>query len=560
MKSHQLLIVAWLSDIKNSIEKVLRNNNYVFDSVSSPIEAIDATGRYAYKVVVIDSLLPGLNGYQLVKRLGSTPHGEYAKFIVFMNNIPSDKLADVNKRWGIHALLKKPIDADELLSILKSAEAYDLPSEKLEFHTSESIEEMMSEFAHLLWTGKTSCYNDSGIIKEIYWDGGNPVFAISNNVNERLDNWLLNKGLVSESILKSAYDIMNKKGKRLGDTLIMLGVIEEDALEQAVSDNMESIILDMFSWNGVRYTKEEKTKGIKEFASIKDSFPIMLYEGIKQNVDIERIKKKLEGMGGIISFVPDNIFNIEDFGFPHSFSRVLSIINGKRTVYELIAKSGLTHDDAYMFIYTLLLLKFIRLSPAAKAKAEGFAHMPRIHTEANQKTRFTGNLHDISVVELIQMLELNRKSGAMQIDDANEIGWLLFDKGKIVDAYYGDITRENAVYRILFLTDGEFNIKFKKIVGERRINIDTQTLLMEGLRLQDEAKRLESSFGGFKKRLVINPSHKFNTEEEKEELARIFNGKNDLLTSSFLLNPNIQTGLDILNTLLKNKVITERKK
>ena len=55
----------------------------------------------------------------------------------------------------------------------------------------------------------------------------------------------------------------------------------------------------------------------------------------------------------------------------------------------------------------------------------------------------------------------------------------------------------------------------------------------------------------------MNPSHEPSTNAEKEELMRIFNGKNDLLTSSFLLNPDPQTGLDIISTLLKNNVIKE---
>ncbi len=555
MKSHQLLTVIWLPDIKNSIENMLRDNNYVYDAASSPIEAIDAIGKYAYKIVIVDSLLPGLNGYQLVKRLKGTPHGEYAKFIVFMNSIPDNKQENVNKRWGIHALLKKPVNEEELMSLLKRAESYDLPSEKLEIYTAETAEEMLSEFAHMLWTGKTTCYGKSGTVKEIYWDGGNPVFAVSNNDNERLDKWLINKGLVTEGVLGAAYDIMNKTGIRLGDALITLGAIGDDVLEHAVSDHMKAIILDMFLWEGIEYTKEEKIGGIKEMTSIKESFPIVLFEGIKIKTDLEYIKKKLEAQGEVVSFTPDNIFNIEDFKFPQSFNRLMSLINGKRSMYELIGKSGLAHDDAYRFLYTLFILKLIKFTATDQGQKTVFLSMSSRPADSSSTTRFTGNLQDISIVELIQMLELNRKSGTIQINDANEIGWLLFNKGRLVDAYYGDLTRANAVYRILFLTEGEFDIKFKDIIGEPRIDIDTQTLLMDGLRLLDEVRRIEPVFGSFKKRFIINPSHRFNADEEKEELTRIFNGKNDILTSSFLLNPDPQAGMDIMNTLLKNNVI-----
>ncbi|MCL4558641.1 MAG: DUF4388 domain-containing protein [Deltaproteobacteria bacterium] len=559
MKQHQLLIVTWLSDITSSVSQILKNNNYVFDSVSTPIEAINAIGKHAYKIVVLDSLLPGVNGYQLVKRLKSEPHGEYTKFVVLMNNIPRDRYDDVNRRWNIYALLKKPLKSDELLQVIKNAEAYDLPSEKLEMHSSESVEATLSELAGNLWTGKTTCYGKNGTVKEIYWDSGNPVFAMSSDENDRLDKWLLKTEQLTEDVLMSAYEIMDQRGKRLEDALLMLGAISEDNLETAISDSMTAIILDLFSWDGMEYTKEEKETGMKMLTSIKDSFPIILFEGIKRNTDIKGIKNKLESEGEIVGFIPDNIFNVEDFKFPHAYNRIVNLINGRRTIYELIAKSGLSQDDAYRFIYTLFLLKLIRLSAPDKEEKSAVISMPTIQRDTNKKTRFTGTLNDISIVELIQMLELNRKSGALQINDSKEIGWILFDKGKIVDAYYGDLTRLNAVYRILFLTEGEFEIKFKDIIGESRIDADVQTLLMEGLRLVDEIKRIGPMLGNLEKGFIVNKSHKFNTEEEKDELMRIFNGRNDALTSAFMLNPDPQIGFDIMTTLLKNNVIEEGK-
>ncbi len=559
MRKHQLLIVAWLPDITSSINQILKDNNYVSDSVSTPIEAMNAVGKTTYKVVVLDSLLPGVNGYQLVKRLRNEPHGEHTKFIVLMRDLPKDKYEEVNRRWGTYALLKKPLKSEELLRVIQDAEACDLPSEKLEIRKSESVEAILSELASGLWTGKTTCYGKNGAVKEIYWDRGNPVFAMSSDENERLDLWLLRTGQVTESVMTSAYEIMDKRSIRLEDALIMVGALSEDSLEAAVSDNMMAMIVDMFSWDGMEYTKEEKDAGTKVLASIKDPFPIILFEGIKKKTDIEGLRSRLESEGEIASFIPDNILKVEDFKFPHAYNRLINLINEKRTINELIAKSGLSQDDAYRFLYTLFLLKLVRLSRPDKKEASAVISMPTIQSDASKKTRFMGTLHDISIVELIQMLELNRKSGTLQINDANEIGWILFNRGRIVDAYYGELTRLTAVYRILFLTEGEFEITFKDIVGESRIDTDVQVLLMEGLRIVDEVKRIEPIFGGLKKSYIVNTSHTFNTEEEKEELMRVFNGRNDLVTSAFMLNPDPQIGFDIMSSLLKDNVIKEVK-
>ncbi|MCL4478077.1 MAG: DUF4388 domain-containing protein [Deltaproteobacteria bacterium] len=557
MRSHQLLVVVWQKDIREQLGKLLSNNSYIYDIADSPTKALDAIHKYTYKLVIVDSLLTGLNGYQLVKRMKNTPHGGDAKFIVLMNDIPETKYDDVKKRWGVFGLIKKSVSENDFISLIKIAETYELPSEKLEKQQVTSVEEVLSELAHILWTGKTSFYKEGGIIKEIYWDAGNPVFAISNNDDDRFDKWLVNQGIASASTIDAATDIMNKTGKKIDEALIMLGAINDDTREQIVSDYMKGLIVDMFSWEKAEYTKEEKHSGIKELTSIKEQFPIILFEGINAKNDIGGIKEGIEKAGGIAIFTVDNIFNVENFKFPSSFNRIMNLINGKRTVYELIAKSGIIPEDGYKFIRTLFLLKIIDLKPSTADTTSGLVNLHRIQANGDRKTKFIGNLHDISISELIQMLELNRKSGAMQINDGHEIGWLLFDKGKIIDAYYGDITHESAAYRILCLTDGEFDIKFKDVVGEPRINTDTQTILMEGLRLLDEIRRLEPMVGDLKKRFKINQEYNFNTEEEKEEISRIFNGKNDILTSAFLLNPNPQQGFDIISTLQKSGVIKE---
>jgi CheY-like chemotaxis protein len=109
----------------------------------------------------------------------------------------------------------------------------------------------------------------------------------------------------------------------------------------------------------------------------------------------------------------------------------------------------------------------------------------------DQKASFSGNLSDMGVVDLVQTLEMGKKSGALHIQGRHaQHGVLWFRDGKILDCELGRLAGENAFYRLLNWQEGEFAIEFKPIEREERIAVSTQGLLMEGMRRIDEWGRI----------------------------------------------------------------------
>lgn len=107
------------------------------------------------------------------------------------------------------------------------------------------------------------------------------------------------------------------------------------------------------------------------------------------------------------------------------------------------------------------------------------------------KASFAGNLSDMGVVDLVQTLEMGKKSGALHIRSRKGAeAMAYFRDGRIVDCELGRVTGENAFYRLLNWQEGEFAIEFKAIEREERIPVSTQGLLMEGMRRIDEWGRI----------------------------------------------------------------------
>ncbi|HEY2746732.1 MAG TPA: response regulator [Polyangia bacterium] len=107
------------------------------------------------------------------------------------------------------------------------------------------------------------------------------------------------------------------------------------------------------------------------------------------------------------------------------------------------------------------------------------------------RTKFAGQLSDMAVVDLIQTIEISRKSGVIHFTHPDgKRAAIYFRNGKVIDAELGRLGGEEAVYRLLVWGEGEFEVEFKNVRRKDVIELSSQGLLMEGMRRVDEWGRL----------------------------------------------------------------------
>jgi hypothetical protein len=68
---------------------------------------------------------------------------------------------------------------------------------------------------------------------------------------------------------------------------------------------------------------------------------------------------------------------------------------------------------------------------------------------------------------------------------------MFFSEGQVTHAQYGEIAGDAAVFKVLRWTGGNFELNFDGKTTQQSTTLNTQGLLMEGLRLLDEANRNE---------------------------------------------------------------------
>ncbi len=106
-----------------------------------------------------------------------------------------------------------------------------------------------------------------------------------------------------------------------------------------------------------------------------------------------------------------------------------------------------------------------------------------------------GSLAQMNVIDLVQSLEMGRKSCLLTMTNAADKCEIYFNQGQAKHAVYGSITGDAAVFKVLRWTEGNFQIDFEGKTSQETTTLNTQGLLMEGLRLLDEAQRDEAAEG-----------------------------------------------------------------
>jgi len=134
---------------------------------------------------------------------------------------------------------------------------------------------------------------------------------------------------------------------------------------------------------------------------------------------------------------------------------------------------------------------FARDLVRAAKKVVDRLHLEKLQRYAARPGVIQGRLEEMSMVDLMQSLEIGQKSCRLVVRQGKEEGTLYFANGQCRDAQTGKLEGDDAVLRVVNWTEGEFEIDFNEAgePGRTTTKRSTTGLLMEAMRLLDEATR-----------------------------------------------------------------------
>ncbi len=115
--------------------------------------------------------------------------------------------------------------------------------------------------------------------------------------------------------------------------------------------------------------------------------------------------------------------------------------------------------------------------------------LEKMAREAPGESVLRGSLQQMNIMDLFQSLEMGHKSCSLTLNNNGQKCEMFFTDGQVNHAACGALRGEEAVYKVIGWNDGTFSIDFTGSSSEQTVSKSTQGLLMEGLRLLDEANR-----------------------------------------------------------------------
>jgi len=190
--------------------------------------------------------------------------------------------------------------------------------------------------------------------KKMYLNAGDVVFASSTYQDDRLGEMLLKANKITvEQYDKAAEVLTSSRNKRLGAILVELGYLTPKDLFWGVKYQVKEII------------HREGELPTQEVITLKMSMGNLIYEGVKRIENWTRIRQEMPDTGLVFKLSEDPLSLFQGIELNSQDKKILTLIDGRRTIREVIESSWMGSFEALKILYVLWSTGIIEQKPEA---------------------------------------------------------------------------------------------------------------------------------------------------------------------------------------------------
>ena len=383
--------------------------------------AIDTFNKRQVDAIVLDLLLPAINGYEVARIIRSTPRGRDTPIVMISGVYKSEsQQKEAVEKHGAVAFIEKPIRLSALFEALRAALGERYPEgpsslaaraiegggEKLadaqaqeeagvvEQQSAQSagaigirgdfrqrpFPEVLAEIFHWRGSGALLLRRDK-VKKLVYFKDGQPLSIKSNLLSECLGHVMVRERLISEGECEESARRMKASHRRQGAILIEMGSISPHNLVYALNLQLRVKLFEVFSWEYGEYRFDPGIAPPAETVNLEISTAAVIYEGVRRSFDAARLRNALGECEPLqVERTLPSTSPLLDAGLGEEEQQLLQAIDGTKTVADLRALELLTPLDTDRLIYAMKCVGLVELkSPPA---AESAAAEARLTAEA----------------------------------------------------------------------------------------------------------------------------------------------------------------------------------
>jgi tetratricopeptide (TPR) repeat protein len=202
---------------------------------------------------------------------------------------------------------------------------------------------------------------------------GNIVNAETNVREDRMGDLLVQKGRLTQADLMLATGRVHREGKRLGEVLIGMGLLDRDGLRELVAVHVDVVLSRVFAWNEGQYSfREEFGRALDaEELTLPYSTGDLILRASRSVRDPDIVRYRLGDLGRPVALARDPLLRFQRLSLSAEDGCVLGRVDGRTSARDLVRDAGLAPDEVRTSLYALLNTGIIELLGAPVRQGAG---------------------------------------------------------------------------------------------------------------------------------------------------------------------------------------------
>ena len=216
----------------------------------------------------------------------------------------------------------------------------------------DNLPGLISAFYLSRETGELYCQKGK-VKKVVYFERGQPVFALSNLAADRFGQFLVRVGKIKPDQLQDAAVVAQQSKRRTGDVLVERGLLKDTERLYYVGQQVKAIIYSLFGWEEGQFTVTFREKARTENIKL-DLFPGNLtIRGVKKLYKPERLSRIISPEARLLPS-QQPAYQLHELELEKWDAQLLPRIDGTRTNAEIIALAQRPEHQVKAFLAAML--------------------------------------------------------------------------------------------------------------------------------------------------------------------------------------------------------------
>lgn len=205
--------------------------------------------------------------------------------------------------------------------------------------------------------------------KHVYIRDGYVIHAASTDRADSLGEYLLRQEILSPEEYRHLSQTLRTANQRLGVLLVRRNLLTPEQVQRAIREHIEEIVWSLFFWR-----EGEVSFSVGEFHGpemIQIQLPMrqVVVRGIRRAPQARPLVERL-GRKETVFEARFEWEDLIDIGLDGDEYKLLELVDGKRTLYDLCADGPLAPAENAKLLYAFQVLQLVRRAEASEAKGQ----------------------------------------------------------------------------------------------------------------------------------------------------------------------------------------------